>query len=148
MENIEVGVLITNHVIPWTIHIAAALAIFILGRMVARLIVRLLKKVLTKANMDPILINFVSSIVSALLLLFIGWEIMGLCSYLLIGFWFARKYEDPARITPKLAGLKAFLTTRIGDAIMFIGMMILYVYSVPSSLEFKNILAIYDRFLI
>ena len=61
-----------------------------------------------------------------LVLLFIFWEIMGLCSYLLIGFWFARKYDDPNRITPKQAGLKAFLTTRIGDAIMFAGMMILY----------------------
>ena len=71
MENIEISELLTNHVIPWAIHIAAALAIFIVGRMVARFIVRLLKKLLTKAKMDPILINFVSSIVSALLLLFI-----------------------------------------------------------------------------
>ncbi len=71
MENIEISALITNHVIPWTINIAAALAIFIVGRMIAGLIVRVLKKVLTKANMDPILINFVSSIVNAVLLLFI-----------------------------------------------------------------------------
>ena len=61
-----------------------------------------------------------------LVLLFVFWEIMGLCSYLLIGFWFARKYDDPNRITPKQAGLKAFLTTRVGDAVMFAGMMILY----------------------
>ncbi len=62
----------------------------------------------------------------SLVLLFIFWEIMGLCSYLLISFWFARKYDDPKRIMPKQAGLKAFITTRIGDAIMFAGMMILY----------------------
>ena len=62
----------------------------------------------------------------SMVLLFIFWEIMGLCSYLLISFWFARKYDDPDRITPKKAGFKAFITTRIGDAIMFIGMMILY----------------------
>ncbi len=61
-----------------------------------------------------------------LVLLFVFWEIMGLCSYLLISFWFARKYDDPKRIMPKQAGLKAFLTTRIGDAIMFAGMMLLY----------------------
>ncbi|MCB0239984.1 MAG: NADH-quinone oxidoreductase subunit L, partial [Anaerolineae bacterium] len=48
------------------------------------------------------------------------------CSYLLISFWFARKYDDPNRITPKKAGFKAFITTRVGDAIMFCGMMILY----------------------
>jgi NADH-quinone oxidoreductase subunit L len=61
-----------------------------------------------------------------LLLLFIFWEIMGLCSYLLIGFWFARTYEDPKQITPKQAGLKAFLTTRIGDTIMLAGLVLLY----------------------
>jgi NADH-quinone oxidoreductase subunit L len=92
----------------------------------------------TSGNVDPIASRFFAYIslfatgmlglvmADNLLLLFVFWEIMGLCSYLLIGFWFARKYEDPARITPKLAGLKAFLTTRIGDAIMFIGMMLLY----------------------
>ncbi|MFZ2488235.1 MAG: NADH-quinone oxidoreductase subunit L [Anaerolineae bacterium] len=61
-----------------------------------------------------------------LLLLFVFWEIMGLCSYLLISFWFARRYDDPKRIRPMQAGLKAFLTTRVGDAIMFSGMMLLY----------------------
>ena len=61
-----------------------------------------------------------------LLLLFVFWEIMGLCSYLLISFWFARKYDNPKRIRPLQAGLKAFITTRIGDAVMFSGMMLLY----------------------
>ncbi len=51
---------------------------------------------------------------------------MGLCSYLLIGFWFDKSYPDPKRITPKEAGLKAFLTTRIGDVIMLAGMLLLY----------------------
>ena len=61
-----------------------------------------------------------------LLLLFIFWEIMGLCSYLLIGFWFEKTYPDPKQITPKEAGLKAFITTRIGDVIMLLGMLFLY----------------------
>jgi NADH-quinone oxidoreductase subunit L len=72
-----------------------------------------------------------------LLMLFIFWEIMGLCSYLLIGFWFARTYPDPGRITPKQAGLKAFLTTRIGDVIMFSGMALLYAQS--GSLAFADL---------
>ncbi len=74
-----------------------------------------------------------------LLMLFIFWEIMGLCSYLLIGFWFARSYPDPRRITPKQAGVKAFLTTRIGDAIMFAGMALLYAQS--GSLAFADLFA-------
>jgi NADH-quinone oxidoreductase subunit L len=58
--------------------------------------------------------------------LLVFWEIMGLCSYLLIGFWFDKSYADPKRITPKEAGLKAFLTTRIGDVIMLAGILLLY----------------------
>jgi NADH-quinone oxidoreductase subunit L len=58
--------------------------------------------------------------------LLVFWEIMGLCSYLLIGFWFDKSYSDPNRITPKGAGLKAFLTTRIGDVIMLAGLLLLY----------------------
>ncbi|GIV97454.1 MAG: NADH-quinone oxidoreductase subunit L [Herpetosiphonaceae bacterium] len=54
-----------------------------------------------------------------LLLFFIAWEIMGLCSYLLIGFWYFRQsaYE---------AAKKAFITTRIGDVGMLLGIVLLY----------------------
>ena len=74
-----------------------------------------------------------------LILFFIFWELMGFCSYLLIGFWFARKYDDPKQITPKEAGLKAFLTTRIGDTIMLAGIFLLYAQT--SSLSFVDIFA-------
>jgi len=74
-----------------------------------------------------------------LLLLFIGWEVMGLCSYLLIGFWFARTYPDPKKITPYQAGIKAFMTTRVGDVLMLLG--IAYVYSQTGTLSFREILA-------
>jgi NADH-quinone oxidoreductase subunit L len=74
-----------------------------------------------------------------LISLLIFWEIMGLCSYLLIGFWFDKSYADPKRITPKQAGLKAFLTTRIGDVIMLTGMFLLYWQT--GSLTFKEIFA-------
>jgi NADH-quinone oxidoreductase subunit L len=73
-----------------------------------------------------------------ILLLFVGWEVMGLCSYLLIGFWFARTYSDPKRITPFQAAIKAFMTTRIGDVLMLLG--IAYVYTQTGTLSFREIL--------
>src|SRR3982750_4151344 len=55
----------------------------------------------------------------SLLILFVGWEGVGLASYLLIGFW----YEDPANAA---AGKKAFITNRIGDAGFLLGMFVLF----------------------
>ena len=55
----------------------------------------------------------------SLLVLFVGWEGVGLASYLLIGFWF----DDPDKAR---AGKKAFLTNRIGDAGFLLGMFVLY----------------------
>ena len=72
-----------------------------------------------------------------LIMLLVFWEIMGLCSYLLIGFWFGRKYDDPKKITPKEAGLKAFLTTRIGDTLMLAGILLLFAQ--VGSLSFSEI---------
>jgi NADH-quinone oxidoreductase subunit L len=69
--------------------------------------------------------------------LLVFWEIMGLCSYLLIGFWFDKGYADPKRITPKQAGLKAFLTTRIGDIVMLAGILLLY--SQTGTLSFQEL---------
>ncbi|HVN52715.1 MAG TPA: NADH-quinone oxidoreductase subunit L [Anaerolineaceae bacterium] len=54
-----------------------------------------------------------------LLTLYVGWEIMGLCSYLLIGFWYAKK-------SARDAAMKAFVTTRIGDVFMLLGLAYLY----------------------
>jgi NADH-quinone oxidoreductase subunit L len=71
---------------------------------------------------------------NSLLTFFVFWELMGLCSYLLIGFWF----EKP---TAKRAAFKAFMTTRIGDTIMMIGMFLLYIWSNPSTLVFSEILS-------
>jgi NADH-quinone oxidoreductase subunit L len=66
-----------------------------------------------------------------LLTLFVGWEIMGLCSYLLIGFWYAKP-------SARDAAKKAFLTTRIGDVFMLLGIVALY--SVTGTLNFHEIL--------
>ncbi|HJV90175.1 MAG TPA: proton-conducting transporter membrane subunit, partial [Holophagaceae bacterium] len=55
----------------------------------------------------------------SLVLMFVGWEGVGLCSYLLIGYYFETDFA-PA------AGLKAFLTNRVGDLGVAIGMMALF----------------------
>jgi len=55
-----------------------------------------------------------------ILLMYLGWEGVGLCSYLLIGFW----YKEPENGT---AARKAFIITRIGDTAMIIGIFILFV---------------------
>jgi len=55
----------------------------------------------------------------SLLVLFVGWEGVGLASYLLIGFWF----EDAEKAR---AGKKAFIVNRIGDAGFLVGMFVLY----------------------
>ncbi|MEN6429976.1 MAG: NADH-quinone oxidoreductase subunit L [Coriobacteriales bacterium] len=51
--------------------------------------------------------------------LYMAWEVMGLCSYLLIGFW----HEQEA---PRRASIKAFLTTRVGDVGFVIGLAVMY----------------------
>jgi len=58
---------------------------------------------------------------SDLVLLLLGWEGVGLCSYLLIGFW----YRDPAN---GRAARKAFVVTRIGDAALLVGMLLLFTH--------------------
>ena len=54
-----------------------------------------------------------------LVLLYLGWEGVGLCSYLLIGFW----YTNPAN---GYAARKAFIVTRVGDTSMAIGLFLLF----------------------
>lgn len=56
---------------------------------------------------------------SSLPIMFFGWEGVGLCSYLLIGFW----YKDQEKI---LAGEKAFIMNRIGDLCLLLGMFLLF----------------------
>jgi len=67
-------------------------------------------------------VGFMLTLVLAdnMLLLYLGWEGVGLCSYLLIGFW----YKDPAN---GYAARKAFIVTRIGDFAMTIGLFVLFI---------------------
>jgi len=67
---------------------------------------------------------FVASMITLLLannllLLLLGWEGVGLCSYLLIGFW----YRDPLN---GLAARKAFIVTRVGDTAMMVALFLLF----------------------
>ncbi len=63
-------------------------------------------------------------------LLFVGWEGVGLCSYLLIGFYFHRKSAGDA-------GNKAFIVNRIGDAAFILGM--LFVFALAGSVRFTEV---------
>jgi NADH-quinone oxidoreductase subunit L len=71
-----------------------------------------------------------------LLLLYLGWEGVGLCSYLLIGFW----SDDPANVR---AANKAFLVTRVGDAALLLGLFLLFRQT--GTLQLDTILAAAGR---
>jgi NADH-quinone oxidoreductase subunit L len=71
-----------------------------------------------------------------LLVLFVGWELVGVCSYLLIGFWFQR----PAAAT---AGRKAFIVNRVGDAAFLLGLFLLF--TSLGTLDIPKIVAGADR---
>ncbi|MCL4294312.1 MAG: NADH-quinone oxidoreductase subunit L [Anaerolineae bacterium] len=75
------------------------------------------------------------------LLLYVGWELVGLCSYLLIGFWFDRPAQEqapidlgpgyePVKLTPLLSpaasGIKAFIVNRIGDVGFALGVFLIW----------------------
>lgn len=72
-----------------------------------------------------------------LLLLFVGWKLVGLCSYGLIGFYYQddRKYwiggpeGEAPMTTPSFCGLKALVVTGVGDLIMLGGILILFFYA-------------------
>jgi NADH-quinone oxidoreductase subunit L len=65
------------------------------------------------------------------LLLYVGWEGVGLCSYLLIGFWHER-------VIAANAAKKAFITTRIGDTFMLVGIVLIFLRL--GSLDFGDVL--------
>jgi len=70
------------------------------------------------------------------LLLFVGWEGVGLCSYLLIGFWFKKKSASDA-------GKKAFLVNRIGDFGFILALILMF--GVAGSLDFEKVFAAVGR---
>lgn len=66
---------------------------------------------------------------NSILLLFMNWELVGLTSYLLIGFWYAKP-------SAAAAAKKAFLTTRVGDVFFFLG--IVWLFAQTGTLLFYN----------
>ena len=75
------------------------------------------------------------------LLMFLGWEGVGLCSYLLIGFWYDRKFETggykPGTATTADAAKKAFIVNRIGDFGFLLGMFLIFTQF--GSLNFETV---------
>ncbi len=73
------------------------------------------------------------------LMLFVGWEGVGLCSYLLIGFWFEYDTHGNPSIANAMAGKKAFIANRIGDFGFLMAM--LYMFTVFGTLNFEKVFA-------
>ena len=74
---------------------------------------------------------------SNLLVMFVGWEGVGLCSYLLIGFFYDRPFDERTGMSCADAGRKAFLTNRIGDFAFLIG--VLYLATTFGTFGFREI---------
>ncbi|MFQ5340286.1 MAG: NADH-quinone oxidoreductase subunit L, partial [Anaerolineae bacterium] len=74
---------------------------------------------------------------SNFLLLYVGWELVGLCSYQLIGFLYDKRYDDPDKITPAQAGKKAFIVNRIGDFGFALGVM--FIFAVFGTLDYAQV---------
>ncbi len=68
------------------------------------------------------------------LLMFLGWEGVGLCSYLLIGFWYQKKFE---KSTTSAAAMKAFVVNRVGDFGFLIAMFLIFITF--GSLKFETV---------
>ena len=71
LEDINIQQLIDTYVVPWSINIVMALVIFIVGKMVVKALTNLAKKIMEKANVDSLLIDFIGGIINGILLLFV-----------------------------------------------------------------------------
>lgn len=70
-SGLDIEKMVTDYVVPWSINIALAIVVFIVGRLVAKGLVKVLEGVLVRSKVDSMLIEFIGSIASAALLLFV-----------------------------------------------------------------------------
>ncbi len=84
------------------------------------------------------------------LVFFIGWELMGVCSYLLIGFFLdkdVKNKKDEIKNAPASAAKKAFMVTKVGDVLLMAGFALLFYYMIKSGSSHPlDFLAIRDAF--
>ena len=71
LDKIDIQQLIETYVLPWSINIVMALAIFFIGKFIVGILVKFAKKLMGKAKVDTILVNFIASIIKTVLLLFV-----------------------------------------------------------------------------
>lgn len=71
VTKIDFAGLIDTYIIPWGINIAFAVIIFIVGKFLVNVVTNLVKKLMGKAHVDSILVNFIGSIIKTVLLLFV-----------------------------------------------------------------------------
>jgi NADH-quinone oxidoreductase subunit L len=76
---------------------------------------------------------------ASLPVVFVGWEGVGLCSYLLIGYYTERMFDETTGMSCADAGRKAFITNRVGDMGFLLGMLLLF--TATGTLEIQGILA-------
>jgi NADH-quinone oxidoreductase subunit L len=76
---------------------------------------------------------------ASLPVVFVGWEGVGLCSYLLIGFFTDRMFDEQTKMSCADAGRKAFIVNRIGDMGFMLGMLLLF--TMTGTLEIQGILS-------
>ncbi|VAW55000.1 Potassium efflux system KefA protein / Small-conductance mechanosensitive channel [hydrothermal vent metagenome] len=71
LYSINIQQLLEIYVLPWGINILTALIVFVMGKIVAKVLVKFAKKLMTTAKVDKILVEFIGSIINTILLLFI-----------------------------------------------------------------------------
>lgn len=71
LENINAQEFLDTYIIPWGINIVMALAIFIVGKIVIGILINVTKKLMLKAKVDALLVNFIASIIKSVMLLFV-----------------------------------------------------------------------------